>query len=179
MTRLAAALAAALLLAACDQNMADQPKYEAYEAGELFEEFQVMRPPVPGTVARGDLQYIAALQTRPPMSMDLLTRGRGQYAAFCSPCHGLSGNGHGTVVQRGMPAPPSFHIERLRQAPAGHYMRVIAEGYGVMYSYAARVPPEDRWAIVAYIRALQLAGHAPADELPEPVRRALLSEVAR
>lgn len=174
-----AALGLLALLAGCDQSMNDQPKYEVYEAGGLFENFQVMRPPVPGTVARGDLAYLAVLETRPPMSMALLSRGRSQYGAFCSPCHGLSGNGRGTVVQRGMPAPPSFHIERLRQAPANHFMRVIAEGYGAMYAYAARVRPADRWAIVGYIRALQLAGHARADALPEPVRRALLAEAAR
>ncbi|HXF09764.1 MAG TPA: cytochrome c, partial [Desulfuromonadaceae bacterium] len=88
-----------------------------------------------------------------------LERGRQRFEINCAPCHGETGDGNGIVVQRGFPAPPSYHIDRLRDAPAGHFFDVMTRGYGVMFSYASRVSPEDRWAIVAYIRALQLSQH--------------------
>jgi len=103
----------------------------------------------------------AALQTRPPMDRALLERGKERYAIFCVPCHDPAGYGHGRIPSRGFPAPPSFHSERLRKVDPRHIVDVITDGYGVMYSYAGRVPPRDRWAIAAYVKALQLSQDAP------------------
>lgn len=102
-----------------------------------------------------------------PLTLTLLERGRERYGIFCAPCHGKTGDGDGRVVQRGFPAPPSYHDPRLRAAPDGHFFDVISRGYGVMYPYADRVAPDDRWAIVAYIRALQMSRNAPRDVLDE------------
>jgi mono/diheme cytochrome c family protein len=100
-----------------------------------------------------------------PTTMALLQRGQQRFDIFCAPCHGRSGTGDGMIVRRGFPAPPSYHTERLRNAPDSHFYQVISDGYGVMYPYADRIAPADRWAIVAYIRALQLSQHAPRDRL--------------
>ncbi|WP_354036492.1 cytochrome c [Bradyrhizobium sp. S3.2.6] len=110
-----------------------------------------------------------------PVTTALLDRGRDRFGIFCSPCHGAGGDGNGIIVQRGMPRPTSYHDERLRTADDQHFFDVISNGYGAMYSHAARVPPRDRWAIVAYIRALQLSRHASIDDVP-PEQRAKLSE---
>ncbi|HEY9120020.1 MAG TPA: cytochrome c [Marinobacter sp.] len=161
------------LLAGCNQAMDNQPRYEAYEAAPQWEDDQSARVPVPGTVARGD-EIGPPAQTLPvPLTKELLSRGRKQYEVFCTPCHGATGAGNGMVVQRGFPAPPSYHIERLRQAPLRHFYDVISEGYGVMYSYGARVRPSDRWAIAAYIRALQLSQNAKLSDLTEAQREGL------
>lgn len=101
-----------------------------------------------------------------PVTRGLLVRGQERYNIFCTPCHGAAGHGDGMIVQRGFPAPPSFHLDRLRQAPDGYYYDVITNGFGRMYSYASRIAPEDRWAIAAYVRALQLSQHAPLQDLP-------------
>jgi mono/diheme cytochrome c family protein len=167
-------LAALLLLAACGGfDMEDQDRYEPYEAAELFPDGSANQQPVPGTVHRGELAELAALAERPPISRALLERGRERFEIFCSPCHGRAGDGRGIVVQRGFPQPPSYHIERLRNAPPSHFVDVITDGWGIMYSYAARVPPRDRWAIAAYIEALQLSQHAVVAELPEGQREKL------
>jgi mono/diheme cytochrome c family protein len=167
-----------LVLAACgDYDMEDQDRYEPYEPAELFPNGSANQQPVPGTVYRGELADLAALEERPPMARALLERGRDRYAIFCSPCHGGAGDGEGIVVRRGFPHPPSFHSQRLREAPASHFMDVIRNGYGIMYSYAARVPPADRWAITAYIRALQLSQHAVVADLPEAERQRLKEQV--
>lgn len=100
-----------------------------------------------------------------PVTMPLLRRGQERFNIYCAPCHGRSGDGAGMIAQRGFPAPPSYHIDKLRNAPDGHFYRVISNGYGVMYPYADRIPPADRWAIVAYIRALQLSQHIAHDRL--------------
>ncbi len=100
-----------------------------------------------------------------PVSAALLSRGRERFDIYCAPCHSRLGDGDGMIVRRGFPAPPSYHTERLRAAPDSHFYQVITRGYGAMYPYADRVTPEDRWAIVAYIRALQLSQHAPASLL--------------
>ncbi len=103
-----------------------------------------------------------------PITLDILERGRERFEIYCATCHGRTGDGNGMIVQRGFPPPPSYHIDRLRQAPVGHFYNVITRGYGVMYSYASRVEPRDRWAIAAYIRALQLSHNAVlADAAPE------------
>ncbi|MEZ2746018.1 cytochrome c [Halopseudomonas bauzanensis] len=167
------------LLAGCSQAMEDQPKYTPYEQTDaaqsgLWPRQQSARLPVAGTVARGESLEPPAEQLPVPLTMALLKRGQQQYDTFCVPCHGLNGAGDGMVVQRGFPAPPSYHIARLRQAPLKHFYDVIADGYGVMYSYGARVPPAERWAIAAYIRALQLSQHAHVSDLT-PAQRASLA----
>src|SRR5439155_22904921 len=136
------------------------------------------------TVARGQLNSDEAffagkigtnlVETFPiEVTRKVLERGRERYDIYCSPCHARTGEGNGMIVQRGFPPPPSYHIDRLRQAPVGHFYDVITHGYGIMYSYANRVSVEDRWAIAAYIRALQLSQNVKVDELP-PRERAKL-----
>ncbi len=105
-----------------------------------------------------------------PIDEKLLERGESRYKIYCTPCHGLQGDGNGMIVMRGMKRPPSYHIDRLRQSPNGYYFDVITNGFGSMYSYSAQISPKDRWAIIAYIRALQLSRNAKASELPESVR---------
>lgn len=162
-----------LLLAACDQKMAEQPRYEPYEAAPGWPNDQSARKPVPGTVARGT-PLDPPSQTLPmPLTRKLLDTGRQQFAIYCTPCHGKAGNGDGMVVQRGFPAPPTLHSERLRREPLRHFYDVITDGFGVMYSYRARVAPQERWAIAAYIRALQLSQHAPPEALTAAQREEL------
>jgi mono/diheme cytochrome c family protein len=173
MTRIVAAIVLALLLAGCDQNMEVQPKYSEYGRAPLFRD-GVLRRPAAGAVARDDLAREADVHDRPPLTVELLSHGRQRFGIFCSPCHGARGDGNGIVVQRGMPRPTSYHDDRLRSADDQHFFDVITNGYGAMYSYASRVPPRDRWAIVAYIRALQLSRHASIDDVP-PDRRAKLT----
>jgi mono/diheme cytochrome c family protein len=116
-------------------------------------------------------QQAEAAQANPyPVTLQLLRRGQERYTIYCLPCHSALGDGDGRVVRRGFPAPPSYHSERLRAAPDRHLYEVITHGYGVMYPYADRVEPSDRWAIVAYIRALQLSQHADAASLPPELR---------
>lgn len=119
----------------------------------------------PKTAVSTDVTGTAALNP-PPMSAQLLQRGRQRFDIFCAPCHGLAGQGDGMVARRGFPSPPSYHIDRLRNAPDAHFFSVITHGYGAMYPYADRVPVNDRWAIIAYIRALQLSQHATVDDVP-------------
>jgi mono/diheme cytochrome c family protein len=164
-------------LAGCGQNMTDQPKYDQYEPAPLFRNGRVLQGPVAGTVARGDLDRANAATEKPPLTPALLARGREQFDVFCAPCHSRTGDGDGMIVRRGMPRPPSLHIDRLRAAPDQHFFAVITEGYGAMYSHAARVAPKDRWAIVAYIRALQLSQNATLDDVPEDERARLRAEV--
>ncbi len=166
-----------------------QPKYKPLEPSSFFDDGRSARPVVPGTVARGHLRIDEHLyagkvngvlvDTFPfPITRPVLERGRQRYNIFCSPCHDEAGTGRGMIVQRGFQQPPSYHIDRLRQAPVGHFFDVITNGFGAMYSYAARVSPEDRWAIVAYIRALQLSQQATLDDLPES-ERGKLTEKAK
>jgi mono/diheme cytochrome c family protein len=175
MIRRALATCVCLAIAGCGQNMTDQPKYQQYEPAPLLRGGQVLQPPVVGTVARGDLAFQQAKTERPKLDAALLARGREPFDIFCAPCHARTGDGNGMVVQRGMPRPPSYHIDRLRSADDQHFFDVISNGYGAMYSYAARVKPQDRWAIVAYIRALQLARNASLADVPEDVRARLVA----
>jgi len=105
-----------------------------------------------------------------PLDAKLLERGESRYKIYCTPCHGLQGDGNGMIVMRGMKRPPSYHIDRLRQSPNGYYFDVITNGFGAMYGYSAQISPKDRWAIIAYVRALQLSRNAKAADLPESVR---------
>jgi mono/diheme cytochrome c family protein len=168
-------LAVALVLSGCDQNMDAQPKYSEYSRAPVFRG-SVLRTPAAGTVDRNALTEQADATTKPPLNMALLERGHQRFDIFCSPCHGANGDGNGIVVERGMPRPTSYHAERMRSADDQHFFDVISNGYGAMYSYGARVPPKDRWAIVAYIRALQLSRHASIDDVPED-QRGRLSEL--
>lgn len=163
------------LLAGCDQNMDEQPRYSEYARAPLFRGSVLRRPPE-NTVARDDLEREKASITKPVLSAELLARGRERFGIFCSPCHGAGGDGTGMIVQRGMPRPTSYHDDRLRTAEDRYFFDVITNGHGAMYSYAARVPPADRWAIVAYIRALQLSRQASLDDVPADERARLESQ---
>ena len=141
---------------------------------------QVTLPADPGPALPLDAQgrgLAQGAQTRRdanplPITMALLQRGQQRFDIYCAPCHGLSGDGDGMIARRGFPAPPSYHTDHLRNAPDSHFYQVISHGYGVMYPYADRINPHDRWAIVAYIRALQLSQHAPRDRLtPQDLAR--------
>jgi len=180
-------VAAALCTAACRMDMHIQPKYKPLEQSTFFDDGRSERPAVPGAVARGHLHIDEQLYTGKvngvlvetfplPVNRQLLERGQQRYNIFCSPCHDEVGTGRGMIVQRGFQQPPSYHIDRLRQAPVGHFFDVITNGWGAMYSYAARVSPQDRWAIVAYIRALQLSQQAALDDVPEPERGKLVEK---
>lgn len=186
----AIAMAVATLVAAsgCRQDMHDQPRYDPNEASRFFADGRTARPIPPGTVARGQLgadrHYTTGkigdryAETFPVVISDqLLRRGRERYDIYCSPCHDRTGSGNGMIVQRGYPRPASFHNRRLRVAPPGYYFHAISNGFGVMPSYKVQVPIEDRWAIIAYIRALQLSQNALLDEV-EPVTRRLLEAQA-
>lgn len=158
-------LVLSLGLSACN-DMSHQPRYDSYEPSSLFADGKSLQAPPQGTVARDAQARSAALARRPDMSMNLLQRGQERFGIYCAPCHDPSGYGKGAIPGRGFPAPPSFHQKRLRDAPASYFVKVITNGYGIMYSYADRVVPEDRWAIAAYIRALQLSQHAAVASLP-------------
>ena len=186
----AAWLVLALLAAGCRQQMDDQPRYEPLEASRFFPDGQSSRPRVEGTVARGELHADAALYTGKtggqlveklpvPLTADLLARGRERYDIYCSPCHDRLGTGKGMIVRRGYREPPSLHIERLRQAPAGHFFDVTTNGFGAMPAYAHQVAVRDRWAIVAYIRALQRSQRATLADVPPAERQALETEGPR
>ncbi|MDA9408121.1 c-type cytochrome [Bradyrhizobium sp. CCBAU 45384] len=166
--RLAIPVCAVLLLSSCDDvSMTQQKRYGTLSRAALFENGSEAQPLPEGVVAQGDVERKNRTQQRPHISAGLLARGRERYDIYCSPCHGLSGQGDGMIVQRGFPAPPSYHSSRLRAAPAAHFFDVITNGHGVMFSYAARIDPSDRWAIVAYIRALQESQGANVADTPE------------
>jgi len=195
-----ALIAAATTQPGCQQKMAGQPSYQPLEPSSFFADGRSARPLVAGTVARGHLRTDVALyngrktrlQPIPevqlkgrdenidfvnefPLAVDepLIRHGRDRFSIYCVVCHDPLGTGHGKIVERGYTRPPSFHISRLREAPVGRLFAVISEGYGSMPSYAAQIPVEDRWAIVAYLRALQLSQHFPAAELTDDMRQQL------
>lgn len=161
--RVAAVVLIFLSVAACGQSMTDQPRYDTYAPASAFSDGSSARMPPEGTVRQSSEAYRQAETTPPKVTPALVERGHQRFDIYCAPCHGLSGYGDGIIVKRGFPPPPSYHSARLRDAPASHFYDVITNGYGVMYSYAARVSPRDRWAIIAYIRALQLSQHATTE----------------
>jgi mono/diheme cytochrome c family protein len=182
----AAALVLGLAAAAagCRQDMHDQPKYKAFRRSDFFGDERSARPLVEDTVARGQLRADAAYYTGKqgttpvdvlPVAVTpaLLRRGQQRYGIYCTPCHGATGRGNGMVVQRGYRSPPSFHIDRLRNETAGYFFDVITSGFGAMPDYAAQVTVADRWAIVAYLRALQLSENARLEDVPADRRGAL------
>jgi mono/diheme cytochrome c family protein len=175
-------IAACLALSGCGGiSMRQQPKVQPLAYSDFFDDHRSARQPPAGTVARGNAQLDARLYTgmadgQPitnfplPVSRELLERGAQRFNIFCAPCHGLAGYGDGEIVQRGFTAPPSFHSPQLRDLPNGRIFDVITNGYGAMYPYGYRIEPEDRWAIVAYIRALQVSQHATLDDVPPDQR---------
>ena len=171
-------LALALQVTGCHQDMYDQVKKEPLEASTFFQDGRSARPLVPGTIARGELEVDTPMFTGKsngqlvselpvPLTKDVLERGQSRFNIYCTPCHGKLGDGDGMIVTRGFRRPPSFHSERLRGMPVGHFFDVITHGFGVMPSYGKRISPEDRWAITAYVRALQLSQFAPQEILSE------------
>jgi mono/diheme cytochrome c family protein len=164
------------------QDMADQPKNTPLSPSPFFADGRSERPLIENTVARGsiaDEDLFVAKESNAfplPLTPELLKRGQERYKIFCAPCHGVQGDGNGMIVMRGMKRPPSFtdpHDARLRQVPNGYLYDVVTNGFGAMLSYSAQIPPSDRWAIIAYVRALQLSRNAPASELPPDVRAKL------
>ena len=179
-----ALMAMAASLVSCRQDMHDQPKLKNFRKTSFFNDKRSVRPVVEDTVARGQLRADERFETgkadgKPvldlpvPVTAALLTRGRDRYDIFCAPCHDRTGGGLGTVVRRGFRRPNSFHIDRLRESPPGYFYDVMLNGFGSMADYAAQIEPSDRWAIVAYIRALQLSQRATVADVPESERAAL------
>lgn len=179
------AAAAISLLAGCD-NMKDQRNVRREEPSALLPRGTSAQLPPPNTVPHQAELPDAVFTTGErngqlvddiPMKLtpELLARGRDRYTIYCAVCHGPDGYGDGIVVRRGFPRPPSYHDPRLRNAPIGHFFRVATRGYGMMYPYADRLSPDDRWAVAAYIRALQLSQNARAQDLPESDRQRLSS----
>ena len=175
----------AMFSLSCRQQMADQPSYRPLAKSEFFADGRSSRPAIPGTVARGQLREDEhfftgrvggqVVQTFPfPVTRELFYRGQERVDICCSPCHDRVGNGQGMIVRRGFRAPPSLHVERLRESDPGYLFEVISRGFGTMADYAEQIPPEDRWAIVAYIRALQLSQRAALADAPESEQRRLL-----
>jgi hypothetical protein len=172
------------LVVGCRQQMADQPPHKPLGVSTFFDHEQAARPLVPGTVAQGALRSDEGFETgkvgdRPvetlpfPLTREVLERGRARFEIFCTPCHDRTGSGQGMVVRRGFRQPPSYHIPRLREAPLGHFVDVMTHGIGIMPDYAAQVPARDRWAIAAYIRALQLSEWATLADVPAAERAKL------
>jgi mono/diheme cytochrome c family protein len=164
--------------------MHDQPKYIPLRESTFFSDSRSARPLVPGTVARGHLHEDSLLYSGKadgadatvfpfPVDAKVMARGQERFDIHCSPCHGRTGLGDGMIVRRGYRRPPTFHQDRLRDAPVGHFYDVITNGFGAMPDYAAQIKVEDRWAIVAYLRALQLSEHATLEQVPAAEREKL------
>lgn len=171
-----------VIMASCRQDMHDQPRVEPFEESDFFGDRRSARPALEGTIPRGHLRLDEHLYTGKingelattvpfPVTLDVLRRGQERYDIYCAPCHSKVGNGLGMIVQRGMKQPESFHSQRLLEVEIGHFFDVTTNGFGNMYSYEERVEPRDRWAIAAYIRALQLSQGANLSELPESDQR--------
>ena len=172
--------ALALFGAACRNDMGDQPRYKPLASSSFFADGRASRPLVEDTVPRdspGEGLAASAADAFPfAVTRAVLDRGEQRFGIFCSPCHGATGDGDGMIVQRGFPPPPSFHIDRLRHAPPGHFVDVIENGFGAMMDYRSRVAAEDRWAIAAYIRVLQLSENARIEDVPPQARVELSGE---
>ena len=185
----AAATVALFSALGCRQDMHDQPKFHRQRGTSFFADGRSVRPQVENTVARNQLREDSYFYTgftggkegdgMPfPVTMDVLARGQERYNVYCTPCHSRVGNGAGMIVQRGYAKAGNFHVERLQKAPLGHFFNVITNGYGAMPDYATQVAPVDRWAIVAYIRALQLSQNATQADVPSGSHVEPLSSIA-
>jgi mono/diheme cytochrome c family protein len=176
-----ACIAAFLLACGCQirQDMADQPKYKPLDPSSFFDDGRSERPIIADTVAHGsiddDALFISKDSNAFPVQLtpELMQRGKDRYGIFCTPCHGIQGDGNGMVAMRGMKHPPTYHQDRLRKVPNGYLFDVVTNGFGQMLGYSAQIPPKDRWAIIAYVRALQLSRNAPVSELPPDLREKL------
>jgi hypothetical protein len=174
--------AASLLLTGCSlkQDMAQQPKNRPLSPSDFFNDGRSERPLLENTVARGSVteeEMVVSKESNSfpiPVNQELLERGENRYKIYCTPCHGLQGDGNGMVALRGMKHPPSYHEDRLRHVSNGYIYDVITNGFGAMLGYSAQIPPRDRWAIVAYVRALQLSRNARISDLPADVREKVL-----
>ncbi len=179
-------IAMALVLSSCGMNMYDQPKANLYAAAPYVKDKVVgtARLLPEGVISRErgavDPSFYTGLGAEGlatdlpvPVTLELVERGQQRYNIYCSPCHNFNGNGLGMIVQKGMPQPTSFHDPRLRASPVGYFFNAMTNGFGRMYSYAARIPAEDRWAIAAYIKALQLSQNASLSDVPESLRNSL------
>ena len=180
----ACGLAASVLVAGCRQDMHDQPKFKPYAKSDFYADQRSARPLVDGTIARGHLNEDTLLVTgkvdgKPAavfpfaITKAVMARGHERYDIFCSPCHSRTGMGDGMIVRRGYRKPPTFHLDRLRQAAPGYVFDVITTGFGAMPDYAAQIPVSDRWAIVAYLRALQRSQQATVSDVPAAERARL------
>jgi len=175
--RTLAVVAMCVVLAACRQDMHDAPSYDPLQQSAFFPDGAASRMLVANTVARGQLREDEHLYTGKvngqvaaefpmPVTAEVMARGQERFNVYCSPCHGRTGMGNGMIVQRGFRAPPSYHEERLRNVPVGYFFDVMTSGFGAMQDYSAQVPVTDRWAIAAYIRALQLSQRASVSDVP-------------
>jgi mono/diheme cytochrome c family protein len=176
-----------IFLAGCRQDMHDQPRYVPLRPSDFFGDRRSARPPVEGTIARGHLDADVAFYQgkgpdgKPvadfpfPVTKEVIERGHQRFNIYCTPCHDRTGSGQGMIVRRGYRQPPSYHTDRLRQVPNGYIFDVITNGFGAMPDYAAQIEPRDRWAIVAYVRALQLSQNASVNDVPPADRNQLNS----
>ena len=174
----ASLLVAIAILSGCRIDMHVQPRQNPLSKSDFYPDQRSARPPVEGTVARGQLHedayfYTGKINNSPgefmpfPVTKEVLVHGRERFNIFCAPCHSRIGDGNGFVPSRGFARkPPSFHIVRLQKAPVGYIYDVITEGFGIMPDYASQIPPKDRWDIVAYVRALQLSQNATVADVP-------------
>jgi Cytochrome C oxidase, cbb3-type, subunit III len=191
-----ASFAAALVFSLCGivltgcgyslrQDMANQPRQNPLSPTSFFSDDRSERPLSENTVARGEIENDALFVPKDsnafplPLTRDLLQRGQERYGIFCAPCHGIQGDGQGMIAVRGMKHPPSYHQERLRLEPNGYIYDVVTNGFGAMYGYSAQISQRDRWAIIAYVRALQLSRNASVSDLPPELRERLLAEGAK
>ena len=184
-----ATIAAMLLLTACRQDMQNEPRYKPLASSDFFADQRSARPQVEGTVARGHLHIDEARYTGKmdgedidqfpiPIAKADIERGETRFNVYCTPCHGRLGDGNGMVVLRGFRQPPSYYSDRLRSAPVGHFFDVVTNGFGSMASYASRIQTDDRWRLIAYIRALQLSESASINDVPQDQRQNLAVEPA-
>lgn len=178
------ALLTLALAGGCRQKMANAARYDPLEASDFFTDGMSARPRVPGTVARGEITADPFFDSGKrggqiadgypmPVTLELVNRGQDRFDIYCAQCHGRVGDGNGMIPARGYRRPPTFHTDKLRQAPTGHLFDVMTNGFGAMPPYRNQVSPQDRWAIVAYIRALQLSQNATVADMPETERRKL------
>lgn len=170
-----------IALAGCRQDMHNQPKFKPLRQNDFYADKRASRPVIEGTIARGQLNedtyfYTGKLGPNPgevfpfPVTDQVVNRGQERYTIYCTPCHSALGDGNGMIVQRGLRRPPSFHDERLRKAPVGHFFDVMTNGFGAMPDYSSQIAVRDRWAIIAYIRALQLSQNATQADVPAGVQ---------
>jgi mono/diheme cytochrome c family protein len=164
--------------AGCRQKMANQPRYDPLESSDFFADGMAARPRVAGTVARGELNTLPEVADGYPITISraVLDRGEQRFNIYCTPCHGRLGDGQGMIPSRGYRHPPSFHTATLRAQPTGHYYDVMTNGFGSMPSYRTMIPPTDRWAIIAYIRALQLSQNGTLADVPPDARAKMMGE---